>query len=196
MDMTLFPVLEFDALSEDQKVFWRHIVDGPRRKSLSRSLKSLPGPFNPWLQIPALGQRAADVGESLRFNSILPGDLREIAILTAGVHWKAEYEFWAHARLAKAEGVDEAVLQALRDGLDPPFATENQRLVHSAATEILETGRISPGARCRVASALGWPATVELVTLLGYYSLVSFTLNAFDVDLPDGVPAIWARGGS
>ncbi len=32
---------------------------------------------------------------------------------------------------------------------------------------------------------------VELVALCGYYTLMSFLLNAFDVPLPPGVQAMW-----
>ena len=38
---------------------------------------------------------------------------------------------------------------------------------------------------------LGDRGIVELVTLCGYYSLVSFTLNAFDVPLPPGETLTW-----
>jgi 4-carboxymuconolactone decarboxylase len=185
-----FPVLGPDALSADQASLWRYIVEGPRGKRLGVP-RSLPGPFNPWLQVPAFGRCAAEMGEILRLKSILPGDLREIAILTAGVRWKAEFEFWAHARVAREEGVGEPILQALREGTDPPFTSDPQRLVHLAATSLLETGRLPNELRSQLADALGWPATVELVALVGFYCMVSFTLNAFDVGLPEGVTPVW-----
>ena len=40
---------------------------------------------------------------------------------------------------------------------------------------------------------LGDRGIVELVTLCGYYTLVSFTLNAFEVTLPPGVRTHWRR---
>ena len=35
---------------------------------------------------------------------------------------------------------------------------------------------------------VGLTAVVELVGILGYYSLVSMTINAFEVPPPDGAP--------
>lgn len=189
-----FPQLGRSDLNADQEELWANIVDGPRGKSMAEPPKILPGPFGPWLQTPNFGRCAAAMGEILRMNSILPGDLREIAILEAGVRWKAEFEFFAHARMARAEGVSEPILAALQAGTPPPFDNELQRMVHTAAQQLLDRGDMSRDLRGRLAEELGWPATVELVALVGFYCMVSFTLNAFDVALPEGVPLHWPQG--
>jgi 4-carboxymuconolactone decarboxylase len=192
--MTDFPQPGPQELNPEQEALWRYVVDGPRGRNMRQPLKTLPGPFGPWLQHPSFGRSAAEMGEILRMRSILPGDLREIAILTAGVRWKAEFEFWAHANVARTEGVDEEILEALRAGEDPPFKTTEQRLVHDAAKHLLADGDLPRPMRDSLAEALGWPATVELVALVGFYCMVSFTLNAFDVGLPEGVASFWPRG--
>ncbi len=115
----------------------------------------------------------------------------EIAILTVGVRWKAEFEFWAHAQTALREGVAESVVHALRDGIDPPFATPQQRLVHEVAIGLRETGRLTQAHRHQAAQSFGWPATVELVALVGFYCMVSFTLYAFEVALPPLATPAW-----
>jgi len=145
------------------------------------------------MQIPSFGKLAAEMGERLRFRSVLPGPLRELAILTTGVHWKAEFEFWAHARAARAEGLPDAVIDALQAGTAVPYQDDLQRLVHTAAKDLVETGRLRVNLADELAKKLGWPAVVELVALVGFYCMVSFTLNAFDVALPDGVASIWNR---
>jgi 4-carboxymuconolactone decarboxylase len=192
--MREFPSPARADLSPEQEELWANIVNGPRGKNLAEPPKTLPGPFGPWLQTPRFGVCAAQMGEILRLQSILPGDLREIAILAAGVRWKAEFEFWAHARVARAEGVSEPILAAMQAGAPPPFDNERQRMVHEAAQELLDRGDLSRALRSRLADELGWPATVELVTLVGFYCMVSFTLNAFDVGLPEGVSSFWPRG--
>jgi len=192
--MTDFPQPARETLNPEQEALWRNIVEGPRGRNMREPPKTLPGPFGPWLQVPEFGRAGAEMGEILRMRSILPGDLREIAILAAGVRWKAEFEFWAHANAARAEGVDEAIIEALRNGEDPPFKTAQQRLVHEAAGRLLGDGDLPRSLRDRLADELGWPATVELVALVGFYCMVSFTLNAFDVRLPEGVTSFWPRG--
>ena len=194
--MSRLPIVGKGDLDAEQKVLWDYILNGPRGGSLiglGESLKCLPGPFNPWMQIPSFGKLAAEMGERLRFRSVLPGKLRELAILTAGVHWKAEFEFWAHARVARAEGLPDSIIDALQAGTAVPYEDDLQRLVHAAAKDLVETGRPRSQLPEELADALGWPAVVELVALVGFYCMVSFTLNAFDVALPDGVAPIWRR---
>jgi alkylhydroperoxidase family enzyme len=134
--MSGLPIVGKSDLDAEQKVLWDYILNGPRGGSLiglGESIKCLPGPFNPWMQIPSFGKLAAEMGERLRFRSVLPGNLRELAILTAGVHWKAEFEFWAHARVARAEGLPDSIIDALRAGTAVPYEDDLQRLVHAAA---------------------------------------------------------------
>lgn len=189
--MSKLPLVGKGSLDAEQKALWDYILEGPRGASMSGRIKFLPGPFNPWMQIPSFGKLAAEMGERLRFRSVLPGKLRELAILTTGVHWKAEFEFWAHARVARAEGLPDSIIEALQTGTAVPYEDDLQRLVHSAAKDIVESGRPRIHLAEEVADKLGWPAVVELVALVGFYCMVSFTLNAFDVALPDGVAPIW-----
>jgi 4-carboxymuconolactone decarboxylase len=191
--MSRLPLVGQEDLDAEQKAFWDYIVKGPRGATLSGSIKYLPGPFNPWMQIPSFGKLAAEMGERLRFRSVLPGKLRELAILTIGVHWKAEFEFWAHARVARTEGLLDSIIDALQRGTAVPYEDDLQRLVHTTAKDLVETGRPRGHLIEELADALGWPAVVELVALVGFYCMVSFTLNAFDVSLPDGVAPIWSR---
>src|SRR5258708_18891029 len=112
--MSGLPLLGQNDLDTDQKALWDYILTGPRGASLSGPVKFLPGPFNPWMQIPSFGKLAAEMGERLRFHSVLPGKLRELAILTARVHCKAEFEFWAHSRVARALCLPDSVIAPLQ----------------------------------------------------------------------------------
>jgi len=191
--MSRLPLLGKEDLDAEQKALWDYLLEGPRAASLGGPIKYLPGPFNPWMQIPSFGKLAAEMGERLRFRSVLPGKLRELAILTTGAHWKAEFEFWAHARAARAEGLPDSIIEALQAGTTVPYEDDLQRLVHTAAQDLVETGRPRANLAEELGDKLGWPAVVELVALVGFYCMVSFTLNAFEVALPDGVAAIWNR---
>lgn len=87
--MSNLPLLGRSDLNAAQKDLWDYILKGPRRASLGESIKYLPGPFKRWMQIPSFGKLAAEMGERLQFNSVLPGKLRELAILTTGARWKS-----------------------------------------------------------------------------------------------------------
>jgi 4-carboxymuconolactone decarboxylase len=64
--------------------------------------------------------------------------------------------------------------------------------VYGFAKELLDTQKVSDATYERAVAELGLTAVVELVGVLGYYGLVSMTINAFEVSLPDGVPQPFA----
>jgi len=147
----------------------------------------LRGPFEPWLRSPGLAARAQELGGFCRFGTSLPPLLSELAILLTGRHWKAQFEFWAHARLAREAGLPDAVIEAIRTGATPPLEDESQRAIHALVTEYFAGHRVSDATYARAVTALGERGVVELVGIVGYYGLVSMTLNVFDVPLPPGV---------
>ena len=59
------------------------------------------------------------------------------------------------------------------------------------ARELASTGRVSPDAYAAGQRLLGDQGMVELVSICGYYTLISFLLNAFEVPLPDGATPAW-----
>ena len=182
-------MLTRDQLDPEQEALWSAIVDGPRLRDRAEP-QSLVGPFNPWLYSPVAGRLAADLGEQLRFRSALTARQREIAILVVGAHWRAEFEFWAHADLARQAGVGDDVIAQLRDGAEPRLPDDGEAAAHAVARELVTTGAVSDERYDRAVALLGSAAVVDLVLLVGYYTTVSFTLNAFDVGLPPDVAPI------
>lgn len=153
----------------------------------------LAGPFNAWVHRPDLGIVIQRLGERLRYHGSLPGAAREIAILTVGAKWMAEYEWWAHARIGRHEGVSDEAIDAIRRGERPLLSDPVEQAAYDFTAALLETGRVDPALYDAARAHLGDGGLVELVTLAGYYTLVSFTLNAFEVPLPSG--EAYAFGG-
>ena len=148
----------------------------------------LAGPFNAWVHRPDLGIVVQRLGERLRFHGKLPGAAREIAILTVGAKWMAEYEWWAHCKLGRREGVSDETIAAIHRGEYPLLSDPVEQAAYDFTSALLETGRVGPALYESARTHLGDGGLVELVTLAGYYTLVSFTLNAFDVSLPRDEP--------
>lgn len=155
-------------------------------ESIAGTRGSIRGPFGPWLHAPGLADPAQGVGAFLRYGSKMPGNLRELAICTVGQHWQANYEWFAHAPIAIDEGVDAGAIELLRAGKTPAPLKAEEQLVYDLATEIINSGRLSEASYKTGVDALGDELMVELVGLCGYYTLISFTLNVFDVPVPDG----------
>lgn len=170
--------LDLDKLPPEQRAVADAIISGPRG--------GIRGPFESWLRSPELADRAQKLGEYCRFGTSLPRDLSEFAILLTGKHWKAQFEFWAHARLARDAGLPEDIIEAVRTGEQPAFRSEAQRAVYALVTEYFSTNRVSDATYAQAVAELGERGVVDLVGVVGYYGLVSMTLNVFEVGLPPG----------
>jgi 4-carboxymuconolactone decarboxylase len=150
----------------------------------------VPAPLRAWLHSPELGRRAQKLGEFVRYDTSLPSALSELAILVTARHWTSHFEWYAHKRDGLAAGIDLAVITAIAERRAPDFSDPKSgpkaKLVHDYATILLATGRVPDDLHAAAAEALGDRGVVDLVGIVGYYSLVALTLNAFEIGLPDG----------
>jgi 4-carboxymuconolactone decarboxylase len=143
------------------------------------------------VQAPDVGRHLTALGRVLRFETSIERRLSEVAIITVGAAWKAEFEWWAHARMAREHGVPDAVVDAIGRGDDPPFEAGDERTVYAVARQLTRTGRVEKETYGDAQRLLGDTGVVELVSLCGYYTLISFLLNAFAVPLPQGATPNW-----
>jgi len=188
--MSRLPPLRRDELSPDGQELWDSIVEG-RGKQLVTSAGGLAGPFNAFVYAPEVGWRMSSLGHQLRFGTSIERRLLELAIITVGARWQAEYEWWAHARMARQHGVADAIVDAIGRGEDPPITADDERAIYTAAHQLSHTGRLDDDAYAGAHLLLGDAGMVELVSLCGYYTLVSFLLNAFDVPVPPDAKPVW-----
>lgn len=145
------------------------------------------GPYAPLMHHPALAERVADLGEYLRFDGTLPGDIRELAILIAARAVAQPFEWVMHAPIARQAGLPDDVVERVRARQDlstlPPRYADVARLVQ----HVLARESVPQALQDRVQGALGLTGVIELVVLGGYYPLIAAVLFAFDVPLPEGM---------
>ena len=190
--MSRLPYLSRDELGTEGQHVWDLIV-GTRGSQLVNSDDGLAGPFNAFVHAPDVGQHLTSLGAVLRFGTSIERRLTEVAIITVGARWKAEFEWWAHTRMARNHGVSNAVVEAIGRGEDPPFEADDERVVYEVARQLTQTGQLSQDAYDAAQRLLGETGAVELVSLCGYYTLISFLLNAFAVGLPPGATPQWGE---
>jgi len=179
--MSRIPERRPDTLNDEQRAVYEEIASGPHGHVV--------GPFHAWLETPDMARRIRALSEYIRFRSSLPRPLAELAILVTGRFWKAEFEFYAHAKLGREAGLDEGLIAAIAEERKPDFAQSDQEIVYTVCTEMYQTHRVSDATFARAEAALGRQALVELIATIGYYSMVSMTLNAFEAPLPEGEPS-------
>ena len=189
--MSRLPDLRRDQLTPAGKAVWDSIV-ATRGEHVVSGEGALAGPFNAMVHAPDAGGPLGSLGAALRFGTSLGRRLTEVAILTVASRWQAEFEWSAHARIAREAGVPDAVVDAIGAGTEPVFAADDERIVHATARELVIGGHLSKASYAVAHELLGDTGVVELVALCGYYTTISFLLNAFEVPLPAGVEPMWA----
>jgi 4-carboxymuconolactone decarboxylase len=97
-------------------------------------------------------------------------------------------EWFVHARVAAEAGLEPDVIEAIRTGQPPRFTQEADGLVYEYTRLLLQDGNVPAELHARVTARFGVKGVVELTALVGYYSMVSMTLNAHDVPLPEAAP--------
>ena len=176
--MSRLPDLPRERMTEAQRRAYDGIVAGPRG--------SVRGPLGVWVRSPGLAEHAQRLGAFLRYEGSLPGKLRELAILVVARHWTAQFEWYAHAPIAEEEGLDPGIVAAIAARRTPDFGDPAEAAVFAFCTELLETHRVADAAYAAAFERVGEQGVIELVGLVGYYTLVSATLNAFQVPVPPG----------
>jgi 4-carboxymuconolactone decarboxylase len=150
----------------------------------TRGASAQGGPFAIWLHNPRFGLRVQEFGAYVRYSTSLQPRHSELAILACARHWMAQYEWWVHAPIALQAGMAPSVLEAIRTGASPSFDEPTDAAVYRFCQELLGNRKVSDEAFGEIEAALKAEALIELVGLIGYYSLVAMTLLAFEAEPP------------
>jgi 4-carboxymuconolactone decarboxylase len=179
--MTRLPMIDENKMTDAQRAAIKTVTAGKRA--------GVRGPFPALLRSPELCARAAHLGELMRFGTSLPPRLSEMAILITAYYWRAQYEWFAHAPMAKQGGLSDDIIEAIRTGKKPAVMKPDEAVLHDFCTELYNTKRVSDATYAKAVQTFGENGTVEILGISGYYVLVSMVLNTAKVELPAGTPA-------
>jgi 4-carboxymuconolactone decarboxylase len=174
-----FKELTPETMTPEQRKAADAIQAGPRGSGLR-------GPFNALLRSPELCDLVQRVGAYVRYSSSIPARLNEMAIIMAGRKWTAQYEFYAHRRLAIDAGLKPAICDAIAAGTRPQGMQDDEAEVYDFCSGLLSTGQVSDADFGRIKNRFGERGAIDLIGAIGYYSLVSMVLNVDGVPLPAG----------
>ena len=145
------------------------------------------GMYRSLLNHPELAQHIGELGSYLRFgDSVLPDEVRELAILRTARRLGAAYEWVKHVPPAKGAGISETVIEQLRQEQKPDGLTRAQEAALSAVECVLERQSIPQETQDALAKEVGLKGAIELVVLCGFYQMIAAVIFAFDVPLPEG----------
>lgn len=165
------------AMTAEQAAACAEVIGGKRGK--------VPTPMIGWLRSPELARRLQKVGELLRFDTSLDPIETELAILVCARNWTSHVEWKAHKALALTAGMAPAIPDAIAARREPVLSSRRMSLVYRLAGALLQDGRVNDALYREGVEALEERGVMEVIGIVGYYTLVSFTLNTFELGLPE-----------
>ena len=183
------PLLAQSELSPEQRPLYEDM-----RKGIETSFKgftaidsngALIGPWNPWLRFPKFGAPVWALVKALSSAPSLPRPVREIAILVTGARFHAAYEIYAHVLVAELRGLPDAKIATIVAGQRPSDLTREEGVAYDLAAALVAGGVLPELTYAQAVKQFGEQGMAEFISLVGLYCMVSVTLNAFDVPVPE-----------
>jgi 4-carboxymuconolactone decarboxylase len=144
------------------------------------------GPLNVLLRSPQLGESVLRYGAYERFHSPLPSKLAELAALIMTRAWTSQFPWQAHHRAATQAGLSDAIISSIANGNRPADMQPDEEAVYNFCTELLKTTQMSDATFAALKEKLGERGVVEVIGVMGYYEIVSMTLNVDRYPVPNG----------
>jgi 4-carboxymuconolactone decarboxylase len=146
---------------------------------------ALMGPWNPWLHEPEIGKAIWNLTLAMTASASLSDNIRQIVILVVGARFDAAYEIYAHIAVAEREGMTEERLATLVANLKPSDLSAEESVAFDFAYALVRGGTLPEPIYTLALKTFGQHSTNEMIYLIGLYSLVSTTLNGFNVPVPE-----------
>lgn len=162
------PSVDPEAFTPEERELYAEVTSGPHNPT---------GPTAIWSRSPVLARAALDFGNYIRYTSVLEPRLRELAILTVARETRCPNEQVAHEPLAVAAGLEEGVVVGVRTG-NVTDADPVVRNVHDFVTRLVRDVDVPEDLYRRVADVVGDRGVVDLVSTVGFYTMIAMLLSA------------------
>ncbi|OSQ47829.1 carboxymuconolactone decarboxylase family protein [Marivita geojedonensis] len=137
---------------------------------------------------PALLRAWAPLREHIVNQTTLGPQLSEVAILRTGHRLGSSYEWQQHIDRARRRGLSDARIASIA-GPCEDMALQDA-LIARAVDELMTDHRLSQASIDGIARDLGKLAVLDLIATVGFYSVLGYELNSFDVPLDDDIAEV------
>jgi 4-carboxymuconolactone decarboxylase len=167
----------------------------PEQQRLAEKLSASPrgsvrGPYIPLQHSPDLADRMRHLGDFIRFGGEIAPKLKEMLILINARHWSMDYMFAVHRDFAHAAGVEQAIIDAIAQGERPAGLDPAESVAVDLAQELLRDCRVSDARFAATREKFGEKGTIELISFIGYYTMLAMILNASEMPVPSGAQSL------
>jgi 4-carboxymuconolactone decarboxylase len=160
------------------------IVDG-----IVQSRGALQGPFTMFLHCPELAGRLAHLGAFVRFEGSLDMRVRVLAAMAVARELDAVYVWGAQTGSARRQGVPETTITAIREKHSRGIPPEDAQIV-DFTRELIRKHHIDDATFKALRTRLGDDGFIQLTGAIGYYSMLSMTVNACELEAAPGAEVL------
>jgi len=173
------PVVKREQMDEKGKQVYDHVAGGAGKTA------SPTGPASIELYSPGAAEPLRTLNEYLRRpGNLLGNTITELAILVAAREGDSQYIWSAHEPAALKAGLPQPAIDAVKYNKDAAGLGEKETAVIRLGRQVLREHKLDSGTFAKAVELFGKQGTVELVLLMGDYTLNSMLLDALDQHLP------------
>ena len=155
---------------------------------LAATRGSLRGPFRATMRCPELMDHMQKLGAHIRYKCGLDVKINRLASLMVARHWTNQYEWAASVPFARELGISPEIIDAIREGRRPQGMSGDQEVLYEFVTELLANKSVSDQTYGMAVDLFGEQGVVELLSVVGYYSMNAIIMNVSRTPVPDGEP--------
>jgi len=142
-----------------------------------------------FLHSPEVAGRVAHLGAYVRFEGSLDMKVRVLAAMTVAREFEGMYVWGAQTGGARRLGVSEQTIAAIRDNHSRGVAPEDAQIIDFTRA-LLRKHRVDDATFKAMQSRFGNDELVQLTTAIGYYTLLSMTVNACELEPASGAEVL------
>ena len=147
------------------------------------------GPFTVFLHSPDIAGRVAHLGAYVRFEGSLDMRVRVLAAMVVAREYEALYVWGAQTGGARRLGVPETTIAAIRDNHSRGVPPEDAQTIEFTR-QLLRKHRIDDATANAMRTRLGDDEFIQLTGAIGYYALLSMTVNACELEPAEGAEVL------
>ncbi len=141
------------------------------------------GPFGVMLHSPELAGRAAKMGDYVRYQGPMPARHRHLLAMIVAREQDCQYEFTAHAVLARKNGIPPEAVEALGRGEVPAGLPATEAALVTFVRQLVIDHRVDDATFAALQDAIGVKGLTDVVGATGYFAFAAHALNAFEVEV-------------
>ena len=140
------------------------------------------------LNNPQASSNFAHLGGYVRFETPLPPRVKAVAVLTAAREACGHYVWTVNQPAARNAGLTDSEIAAIHEYRSPVGLSGDDAAVSQFVIELLRQHRVADSTFEAVRGIIGDAGIVDMLVVVAYYHGLAHSLQALQVELPDGTP--------